>query len=235
MTDRQDAADPPPTPPAEFDDGADRRAFLRSLPRSAFRTAEQLAGISSIMRRSVVAVGETLIGNVEPQPEESPPPAPGVANLPAAANAPEVALPLPLARDPVADLTSEQHAMLGEGTSLAIAANDPAGSPHLTASPYHWNGTTFRVPGRLSSARAIAIDRDPRVSLLIDGADPEAWVAVTGVATLGPIDQLDSEMLEILGASLGADAAAGRWDEMRPMGDWIVIHVRPTRFVWRIS
>lgn len=196
------------------------------------------------MRRSVVAVGETLIRDVEPPPEESPPaaapaapvvsaPATHVATAPELKTAPEVALPRPVARDPVADLTPEQHAFLGEGTSLVIAANDPAGAPHLTAAPYAWDGTVFRVPGRMSSARAIAIDRDPRVSLLIDGAGSEAWVAVTGLASLGPIDEVGSEMLDILAATLGPAAAADRWQEMRAMGDAIVIHVRPTRFVWR--
>jgi hypothetical protein len=233
MTDRHEDGDPPTAPPAGDEARADRRAFLRRLPGSAVRTAEQLAGISSIMRRSVVAVGETLIGSVEEPPDESPPSTPEPAGVPAPASAPEVAVAQPVARDPVADLTAEQHAFLREGTSLVIAANDPAGAPHLTSSPYRWTGTMFRVPGRLSSARAIAIDRDPRVSLLIADAASDAWVAVTGAATLGSIDQVETEMLEILEASLGPDAAAARWAEMAALGDAIVIHVRPTRFVWR--
>lgn len=234
MTERHDAGDPPTTPPAGDDARADRRAFLRRLPGSAVRTAEQLAGISSLMRRSVVAAGDALIRDSE-VPEAAVPVA-GVAvvpDVPAPPVTPAVASAQPALRDPVADLTAEQLAFLGEGTSLVIAANDPAGAPHLTSSPYHWDGTLFRVPGRLSSARAIAIDRDPRVSLLIDDAGSEAWVAVTGLATLGPIDQVETEMLAILEMSLGPEAAAARWEEMAALGDAIVIHVRPTRFIWR--
>lgn len=250
MTDRDGPGDPPATAPAIPGDAADRRSFLRSLPGSALRTAEQLVGLSSIMRRSVVAVGETLIRDGEPRPAEIPPAGdaagPGAtATLagPAATPAvtrnppevPAVAPTPPPARDPVADLTPEQHAFLGEGTGVVIAANDPAGAPHLTSSPYAWDGTIFRVPGRMSSARAIAIDRDPRVSLLLGRADSEAWVAVTGLASLGPIERVESETLEILAASLGPESAAARWREMQAMGDAIVIHVRPTRFVWRTA
>ena len=256
MTDRDDAGDRPPDPPGPAAPGpppaepgdADRRAFLRRLPGTALRTAEQVAGISLIMRRTVVAVGETLIRDVEPQPRDGAPagaaataalvattPETAVAAAPEITTPPGAGPPASAVRDPIPDLTAEQHAFLREGTSLVIAANDPAGAPHLTSSPYAWDGTIFSVPGRLSSARAIAIDRDPRVSLLIHRAGSEAWVAVTGLATLGPIDDVESEMRGILAASLEPQTAAARWQEMAALGDAIVIHIRPTRFVWRTS
>jgi general stress protein 26 len=220
----------------------DRREFLRKMSGDAVRTAGRLAGFSSVIRRSVVAAGGAAIrdldapaddrevkavatsaGSVEDSQTDEPP-------LQKPSHAPAA---IPPRRDAVASLTPEQHDFLAMGAQAILAVNDPSGAPHLTSSLYHWDGTIVRLPGRLSTARAIDIDRDPRVSVLVQDRTTEAWVAITGTASLSSADTVGIEMLQILTRYFEADVAAQRWDELRLSGDQIVIQVRPVRFVWR--
>ena len=98
---------------------------------------------------------------------------------------------------------------------------------------YHWDGATIRLPGRMFTARATNIDRDPRVSLLIEGAASGAWLAVTGVASMVHGDEATDELALLLSKYLEPDAAGDRLQEMCSSGDQMVIRVHPTRLVWR--
>jgi len=218
--------------------GPDRREFLRQMPGDAARTAGRLAGFSSIIRRSVLAASGVAIRDLEAASDDGPIPPVGIPpdaspNQPTDPPGAAPRVPEPVIHDPVASLTAEQHEFLAMGGHAVMAANDPGGAPHLTSSIFDWDGKRFRLPGRLSSARAIDIDRDPRVSLLIEDRTTEAWVAVTGIASLAPIDTVEAEMMQLLTRSFGEDGASRRWHEVRSTGDPIVIHIRPTRFLWR--
>jgi hypothetical protein len=116
-----------------------------------------------------------------------------------------------------------------------MAVNDPSGPPHLTDSMVHWDGTLLRLPAQLFTARATNVDRDPRVSLLVHGANPLSWVAITGTASLVHGDQAGIETRLILAKYVAEDEVERRWAELAADGDRIVIQVRPTRFVWRLS
>jgi general stress protein 26 len=232
------AGDAVPTGDEPSEAGPDRREFLRQMSGDAVRTAGRLAGFSSIIRRSVVAAGGAAIRDLE-APADDRPDQP-VANAGEAAveeprnqGSPDSSTAAHPQRDPVASLTPEQDDFLATGAQAIMAVNDPSGAPHLTSSMYHWDGQLLRLPGRLSSARAIDIDRDPRVSVLVEDRDTEAWVAITGTASLSSLDTVEVEMLQILTRYFEPDVAERRWDEMRRSGDQIVIHVRPVRFVWR--
>ncbi len=216
----------------------DRRAFLRQLSGEALSTAGRLAGFSSIIRRSVTAAGdavgirepETPSAEARPTPPLRDPAVPVVTGAPSAPSAPFAPAP---EQDPVAALTPDQHDFLARGARAVLAVNDPTGAPHLTSSRYHWDGSMFRLPAQLYTARAEAVDRDPRVGLLVEDAASEAWVAVTGRASVAYGDDVDREMLLLLAKYLAADPAALRWAELRASGDRIVIRIRPARFVWR--
>ena len=138
-----------------------------------------------------------------------------------------------VAPDPAAALTPEQHAFLTNGTKAALAVNDPGGHPLVAFTIFHWDGSLIRLPARDSTARTFDIDRDPRVSLLIDDPVSDGWVAVAGVASLVYGAQVEPAMRLILAKYYDETDAALRWEEMRRAGDQLAIHVRPTRFVWR--
>ena len=135
--------------------------------------------------------------------------------------------------DPVLTVTPDQHDFLATGATATLAVNDPSGAPQLTSSMYHWDGSTLRLPGQMFTARATNIDRDPRVSLLVENAASGAWLAVTGVASMVHGDEADDELTLLLSKYLEPDAVAHRLQEMRASGDQMVIRVRPTRLVWR--
>lgn len=222
---------------------------MTQMSRDAVMAAGRLAGLSTVVRRSVFAAGEAVTRDLEPAAKEGPPsdaqpvpndpvtpvtpaapatPAAPVAQV--ASDAPPAPTALP---DPTLTMTPEQHDFLTTGVSATLAVNDPAGAPQLTSSMYHWDGTTLRLPGKMFTARATNIDRDPRVSLLIEDAASGAWLTVTGIASMVHGDEAVDELTLLLSKYLEPDAVADRLQEMLSSGDQMVIRVRPTRTLWR--
>ena len=225
----------------------ERRAFLRQLTGDAVVATGRLAGLSTALRRSVVAAGVAAVGDGEAPGDDAPPdpvqvPVPAAPEPPGAieptvlpavgAAPPEPAVaPVP---DPASLLSPHQHEMLEHGTTAILGVNDGSGAPHLTSSTFHWDRTVLRLPSELFVARVARIDADPNVSVLVElGA--EAWVAVTGIAEIISGDGVEAEMLTILRKGLTDDDAARQWSAMRSTGDRVVIRIRPTRFVWRLG
>jgi hypothetical protein len=237
-------------PPAR-DEGADRRSFLRQLSGDAIVTAGKLVGASAVLRRSLVAAGEAAVGHLEeatearPAPEaasearasldEAPatrPPMPETAGQAEVGTMPHAVRPTTTA-DPIASLTREQHDFLAAGTRAALAVNDPGGHPLIASTIFHWDGSEVRLPARDSTARTADIDRDARVSLLIDKPGTEAWVAIAGLASLVYGEQVEADIRLILAKYHDEAELERRWQEMRSSGDLLAIRVRPVRFVWR--
>jgi Pyridoxamine 5'-phosphate oxidase len=208
-----------------------RREFIRHLSRDAAVTAGRLAGLSSIVRRTVVAAGEAAARDLEPSPADSlPTDLVSAPAEPVTSGAPSAPAMVP---DPVLTLTPVQHDLLANASTATLAVNDPAGAPHLTSSMYHWDGETVRLPTGMFTARTMDVERDPRVSLLIADPVSGAWLALTGVASLVYGPQVEVEMMPLLSKYLDAEAATDRWEEMNASGDQAVILIRPTRLVWR--
>jgi pyridoxamine 5'-phosphate oxidase-like protein len=240
-SDQPPEAAPAPAEQASRTEG-DRRSFLRQLSGDAVWTAGRLAGASAVIRRSLVAAGDTAIRSLEEAADPSRPqaepagPASGaratVGPVAPVVPAAEIASP-PVSPTASAALTPAQHAFLEAGATATLAVNDPAGAPFLTTSKYLWDGETIRLPAQDVTARVSHVDRDPRVSVLIEDPATDAWVAVTGVASLVYGDQVEAMTLAILRKYLSPDAAADQWDALRSTGDRLVIEVSPTRFVWR--
>ncbi len=74
-----------------------------------------------------------------------------------------------------------------------LACLKPDGSPYVVPVWYHWDGASFWVVGRARSEWAHFIARDPRVSLVVDEAQPPIRKVLcegTGVvveAAVGPV------------------------------------------------
>ena len=189
----------------------------------------------------MVAAGEAATASLVPDepeatiPTEVRPPAdpPRVEQVPALAPAPAPAAMA--ASDVVAVLTADQHAFLARAPRITMAVNDPGGAPQVTSTIYHWDGATFRMPGRQFTLRASNIERDPRVSLFVDDAGGDASVAVTGVASIVHGDAVEPGMLLILAREDATGDPRARLATLQADGDLMLIEVRPTRFVWRTS
>jgi hypothetical protein len=231
---------------APLDSGPDRRAFMRQMSRDAVLTAGRLAGLSTVVRRSVFAAGEAVTRDLGPAEEHLPGEPRPLPDVPVARAAPatesttaQVVSDPPPTPTPTAPseanlaMTPEQNDFLATGATATLAVNDPAGAPQLTSSMYHWDGSTLRLPGTMFTARATNIDRDPRVSLLIEDAESGAWLALTGVASMVHGDVAVDELALLLSKYLQPDAEADRLQEMCSSGDQMVIRVHPTRLVWR--
>ena len=239
---------PGPEPTGDPPVQADRRSFLRQLSTDAVWTAGKLAGASAALRRGLVAAGESAIGTFEGETgrdelvagsePQAPTPAPGPG--PAIASGGEkpeatrsVASPA-VVQDPVAALTPEQHTFLGNAGKATLAVNDPSGHPLLAPSIYHWDGALIRLPARDFTARTFAIDRDPKVGILIDDPASGAWVAIQAIATLVYGEAVEQDM-RLIRAKYDESEATTSGLELSPVStDQLVIRLRPTRFVWRL-
>jgi hypothetical protein len=224
-----------PAPPEDVD----RRRFLHRISGEAVSTAGRLAGFSAAVRRSVVAAGQAAAEEIGP-PADVPSDAPAeTGDKPAvveprvlAPKPPPLASPAPL---PAPTLTAEQDDLLRRLRLATFAVNDVAGSPHLTAGWFDWDGEVFRVPAGLFTAKANNVARDARVSLLVHDAASGMWLAVTGTAeTIAGTAAADAALPLLAKYRPGEDPAVA-WRELYPAADGAVIVVRPTRFVWRTS
>lgn len=223
-----DPADPPvspapaapePTPPGVARPPAARRDFLRQLSGDAVVTAGKVAGLSALITRSVSAAGSSVARDLErlggdhadgaDEPElstsEVTPPTPTTPTTPA----PPAHAPAAYAADPgraaVDRLTEAQQTILSGIAAGTLALNDPGGPPYLATVPLAWDGASFAVPSHWSGARVGHVERDGRAALQLVDPATNAWITVTGVATLEDPD---------------------------PAGDRGTIRIRPTRFVW---
>ena len=259
-----DPAPPAHTPAdAPTDDpggtGADRRAFLNSLSRDAVSTAGKVAGFSAMIRRGVFAAGESLAQGFPPPADgqtSEPPRAAGTpqpasaigpeaaaavgpesapAPTPATTAAPSPSVPPAPTRDPVATLTPDQLAFLTTMPRVILAALDPSGSPHLTVSDYHWDGSSFRLPAQQFTLRASNVEGDPRVALFIEDEASGASVSVSGTGRVVYGEPVGDLMRLILGKYGSPEDVGPRWEALRRSGDRGVIEITPRRFVWRVS
>jgi hypothetical protein len=227
-----------------------RRAFLRQLTGEAVVNTARLAGLSAAVRRSLVAAGEAVVRDLDPSTGEAAvrdPKAPAIdepaarpdAGQASASSSTVSAGPRPTRRDPPVEpgpaiaVTPRQDEILRLGATAVLGVNDASGAPHLTSSIYDWDGATLRLPAELLAARAERVAADPQVSVLVKETTSDAWVAVTGWASVVSGDDVEAEMLPILRKYMSDDEADRLWTEMRSSGDRVVIRVRPTRLVWR--
>lgn len=228
--DGEPGADPASAPDAPLR----RRMFLRKMTTDAVMAGGWLVG-SARMIRSATAASETLHREFEPPHAQIEEPV-TIADGPVRPSAPSAeAVTASRPWTPWSSpLTAAQAALLDSALPAAIATAQAGNAPHLTASPFHWDGAVFRISALDWSARTLNIQIDARVSLLI--ADPDGGLAVsaTGRATVvtGPAAQ--DETLPII-RKYGGDGSdlAERWAELNVDGDRLVIVVVPERMVWR--
>lgn len=229
-----DDGEPGADPPSDPDAPVRRRMFLRKMTTDAVLAGGWLAG-SARMIRSATAASDTLHREFEARqaPIEEPVTTADPPDPPTAPSAEAVTTSRPWTPwSP--PLTAAQAALLASTLPAALASVQAGHAPHLTASPFHWDGAVFRISALDWSARSLNIQIDARVSLLI--ADPHGGlsVSVTGRATVitGPAAQ--DATLPILGKYGGHGAAlAERWAELNVDGDRLVIVVVPEHMVWR--
>jgi Pyridoxamine 5'-phosphate oxidase len=225
-----DSDDRTPVPPAVVDAAVrnDRRAFLRRAAGEVVTGASRLFELSSLAQRSAAAAVATADG-LRPAAEDAPPAGEQVrAPVAAPTEAP------PAQKAPPPALSADQHSFISAAASAVVAVNDLGGTPHLTASWFHWDGTVFRLPTGAFSAKAANLAHDPGVSLLIGDVD-RGWVAVTGRAelVLGPAAQAEARgLLQKYRPGVAPDVA---WADLDQAADTAIVVVTPSRFLWRLG
>jgi hypothetical protein len=240
--DRREESDPPAEAnkdqvvetPQRQPVAVERRAFLRQLTSEAVTTSGRLAGLSSVVRRSLFAAAESGAAHVAPIDDPTPVVVEAAAEVPAMATAaPSVRAAAPAAAATPVGLSERQDEFLANATIAVLGSNDVARAPHLTASRFHWDGTLVRVPSDLFAARVARVEADPRVSLLVMDADPEAWVAIEGMAAVASGEAVEGGMMLILRKYMADEAADRAWTELLMSENPVVMEIRPSRYLWR--
>lgn len=129
---------------------------------------------------------------------------------------------------------SEIDAFLDERHSLVLATLRRDGTPHLTTVWYRWDGSSLWITTNDARAKYRNIQRDPRVSALIDAPARESAVTVYGAARVAARGD---------GAYEGAMAVVSRYVEdgaaylaARSGEGRVLIEIVPERIVsWKLS
>ncbi|MXW03387.1 MAG: pyridoxamine 5'-phosphate oxidase family protein [Holophagales bacterium] len=85
---------------------------------------------------------------------------------------------------------SEIDAFLSETRIGVLCTNDLDGSPNGVPVWFEWDGERIRMFSSASHKKIARLENDPRASLLVarEVGEPEAWVAVDGVVSIGEED-----------------------------------------------
>ena len=82
----------------------------------------------------------------------------------------------------------ELDAFLADERTCRIATVGPNGAPHNTPLWFVWDGTSLWLYSLFKSQRWTDIERDPRVSVIVDGG--VAYTELRGVELIGSLEQI---------------------------------------------
>lgn len=216
MSDDETREPPPPS---------DRRSFLRRLTGEAVQAAGTLAGASSVVMRSATAASEAAANELGlKEPAEVPA---AEVEIAVATPKPEPA-PAPGPPAPLRPLTARESELLTATTAI-VAINTLDGTPQLTRAPFHWDGETARMLGRLFGARIANVQRDGRISVLVE--DARGWLTLIGDATVATGPAALGEAAGLLARDQPDQPAETAWATLNAAGDQAVIVLRPRRIV----
>jgi PPOX class probable F420-dependent enzyme len=126
--------------------------------------------------------------------------------------------------------TPEELAAFLEDAPLArLATHNPDGTIHLVAVYFRYAGGEFLLGTQAMTRKVRNIERDPRVTLLIDNQSPP-WqgVMVYGTAALDPVDPV-AKRASIFERYMDAEDARGFASTLAEQYEPAVIRVTPTR------
>ena len=129
---------------------------------------------------------------------------------------------------------AEIDAFLDERHTLVLAALRRDGTPQLTTVWYRWDGEAFWISTNRTRAKYRNIERDARVTVLIDAAPRETSVVAYGTAETMATDEAAYEgALAIVGRYV--DDAAAYLDERRNEPR-VLIRIKPRELVsWKLD
>ena len=129
---------------------------------------------------------------------------------------------------------AEIDAFLDERHTLVLATLRRDGTPQLTTVWYRWDGEAFWISTNRTRAKYRNIERDARVTVLIDAAPRETSVVAYGIAETMATDEAAYEgALAIVGRYV--DDAAAYLDERRNEPR-VLIRIKPHEIVsWKLD
>jgi PPOX class probable F420-dependent enzyme len=131
------------------------------------------------------------------------------------------------------DLTPERDAILREGRNAVLATRRPRGGPQLSPVWFQWDGEVVRVSTVRGTAKVRNIRRDPEVSLCVEDAKGDSYVAVYGQASVIDGDAVREETFVLLRKYVTEEEVAPFWERINRDGDRVVIVVRAESVVGR--
>jgi PPOX class probable F420-dependent enzyme len=125
-----------------------------------------------------------------------------------------------------------QQAVLASMPNVIVATVRRDGTPQLTPNWYLWTGSEFWVATPIGTAKVRNLRRDPRIVLCIDDPAGGDYVQVTGTATIIEGADARDRTLELCRKYMAEPAVLPHWETISATAEYIVIAVRPDRFLW---
>lgn len=123
----------------------------------------------------------------------------------------------------------DREALFAEPNIAVLVTIRRDGRPHATPVWYLYEDGEFLVTINGDSAKRHHVERDPRVSLVVDRRQvPYFAVTVEGTASIGPAMGPDQRR-KIASRYLG-EADGAKYATERPGTDNVTLHIRPERF-----
>ena len=125
-----------------------------------------------------------------------------------------------------------QQALLATMPNVIVATVRRDGTPQLAPNRYLWTGSEFWVATPIGTAKVRNLRRDPRIVLCIDDPVGGDYVQVTGTATIIEGAAARDRTLDVCRKYMTEPEVVPHWDTISATAEYIVIAVRPDRFLW---
>lgn len=129
-------------------------------------------------------------------------------------------------------IPEEMQDLLAQRNNAIVAVNRRSGGPQVTPVWYLWDGEVFYVSTTRDSAKYVHIQRDPAISLLVDGGP--RYIAAYGQAEI--IDAMAGDFAELALQMAAKYVPPERMEQIVKLAqepDRVVIKLRPEKVVVR--
>lgn len=125
-----------------------------------------------------------------------------------------------------------QAAVLAAMPNVIVATVRRDGTPQLSPNWYLWTGTEFWIATPIGTAKVHNLRRDPRIVLCIDDPVGGDYVQVTGTATIIEGADARDRTLDLCRKYMTEPEVVPHWETITASAVYIVIAVRPDRWLW---
>lgn len=130
--------------------------------------------------------------------------------------------------------SDEVNAMLAQQLNAIVGVNRRQGGPQLTPVWFHWDGEVFSFSTTRDRAKFGLIERDPRISLIVDDLAAHRYVVAYGRAEIVDKDRARvAELTRPIVEKYGGANAEAMLQSLAQDPNRVVVLLRPEKLIAR--